>query len=175
MNLLNTIKQLPEGSSISIGAASGWFFFGTREEYLERASQIDTEFFDTTKKIFEEAKYQYKTYLPSRKPIYKEYKDHPKKRKVREDKPDEKGIYRFKLEPIPFKEYKQYWEYRYSQARYNYSKWNKYWKNYILMSKRSCLKVYRKYIDEGIGIIVPGCECGNYWLRSEWEADHDNA
>ena len=34
MTLLKFINSLPEGTSITIGAASGWLFFGTREEYL---------------------------------------------------------------------------------------------------------------------------------------------
>ena len=173
MNLLKTIEKLPEGSNISIGAASGWIFFGTREEYLENYVVFDDEYFEKTKNIFEEAKYQYKTYLPKIKPIYAEYKLHPKKIKVREDEPDEKGIYHFKTVPIPFKEAKAHWEYRYHAAKYNFDKWNKYWKNYIVFSKRPCLKVYKKYVDEGIGIIVSGCENGTYWLRSEWEAEHN--
>ena len=44
MNLLKTIEKLPEGSNISIGAASGWIFFGTREEYLENYVVFDDEY-----------------------------------------------------------------------------------------------------------------------------------
>ena len=174
MKLIKFVNQLPEGTSICIGAASGWLFFGTREEYILKYKEIDVEYFEKTKKIFEDVKRIYKVYLPGIKPKKKTYELKPLRRKVRSEERHEKGIYEIHYEPIPFEEAVEIWKCKYSQSAYNYAKWNKYWKNYILISDRSILKAYKKKTDADIGIIIPGCENGNYWLRSEWEADHDN-
>lgn len=174
MTLLKFINSLPEGTAITIGAASGWLFFGTREEYLCKYKEIDAEYFYKTKKIFEDAKHYYKKYLPSIEPKKRSYKLKPLKKKVKSKEPNEKGIYEYHLEPIPFDEARKMWEFRHNQARYNLEKWNMYWKNYIKLSSRPILKAYRKKIDTDIGILIPGCENGNYWLRSEWEADKND-
>lgn len=174
MKLIKFVSGLPEGTSICIGAASGWLFFGTREEYLLKYKEIDVEYFEKSKKIFEDAKRIYKVYLPGIKPKKKTYELKPLRKKVRSEERNEKGIYEIHYEPIPFEEARKMWEYRHNQARYNFEKWNIYWKNYIKLSSRPILKAYKKELDTDIGILIPGCENGNYWLRSEWEADHND-
>lgn len=169
MKLLELVKELPEGSTFTIGAQTAWLYFGNREDYLKRYKHFDNYYHRNTERLFKQSESDYNRILKLDQLTEEEYNKKPQMKKINTGEKNEDGMFIFKRVPVDYQEFKDNLHFQFIAAEKVYKSKLAYINFYEKISDREVVRAYRKHVDTSIGIVVTGNEEGPYWFKSEWE------
>lgn len=147
----DTVKSYGKDDVLYIGSQSGFFFIGDKTEYEKRIDDISSK---------------YETALASR--LSAAQKDF--------ENMTDKLLYLKKAESETIIEYAdrvQRTGKEYKRLHSLLPKIKEEKENFTALRTREVKDSYSKEVEGGFAIIIEGNEIGGYWMKSEWDAEHN--